>query len=71
MATLQLDNIPEELILDLAAFSRHRDLPNGIVGRLDDSFRGADTNPIACLRIAGPFSDAATSLHHMLRSREN
>jgi hypothetical protein len=71
MATLQLDNIPEELKLDLTAVSRHCDLPNGIVGRLDDSFRGADTNLIPCLLIAGPFSDAAASLHHMLGSREN
>jgi hypothetical protein len=40
MASLKLDNVPEELVrrLELAATSRHRDLNVEVVDRLDDSF---------------------------------
>lgn len=40
MATLELDNIPDELIkrLQLAAVSRRRELSVEVVDRLDDSF---------------------------------
>ena len=40
MAMLQLDNVPEELVkrLQLAASSRHRELSDEVIDRLDDSF---------------------------------
>jgi hypothetical protein len=40
MASLRLDNLPEELLkrLELAATARHRDLAVEIIDRLDDSF---------------------------------
>lgn len=40
MASLQLDNVPDELVkrLQLAAMSRHRELDVEVIDRLDDSF---------------------------------
>jgi hypothetical protein len=40
MASLQLENVPEELVkrLELAAVARKRDLSREVVDRLDDSF---------------------------------
>jgi len=40
MATLQLDNIPDQLVrkLEMAAASQHRDLVTEVISRLDNSF---------------------------------
>jgi hypothetical protein len=40
MATLELENVPDELVkrLELAATARHRELPVEVMARLDESF---------------------------------
>lgn len=52
MATLKLENVPEELVkrLEVAASARHRDVVVEVIDRLDDSFgapRVAERRPHA------------------------
>lgn len=47
MASIKLDNVPDELMkrLQLAATSRHRDLSAEVVERLDESFGAPKVAP--------------------------